>query len=599
MQNIKTFFVMFGQLMSILNGKQKRQAAIIVFMSMISALLETLGVSVIIPFILAMMDPKAVMSNEYVLQLCSILNITDASQVLLLTALAIIVVYIAKNGFILLTNYVQAKFRNRLECDLSVLMLRSYIYKPYSFHINTNSAEIMRGITTDTAGVATIVDGFCALLNEGLTCILIGIVLIYLSPVMALGLIGIAGITALLIVIGFRKRISVCGVRCREAFAERYQHAYQAMGGIKDINVMQRQEFFLDKFVVSASKACDNNTQYLCISKMPSRVIETVFISALILLVYVCVGISGNTTQMIAQFGTLAMAAVRILPSVSNIANSMNSLVYNRLTLESACNNINSSRSEMARELIAATTSSESKDNVSLKEKVVIDSIDWKYEEGLKNVINQLSLEINKGESIALIGESGAGKTTLVDIVLGLFKPQKGTIKVDGEDIFLIPYIWSKMIGYVPQTVFLLDDTIRNNILFGIPLEEAEDTLVWEALEKAQLKEMIEALPEGLDTVLGERGVKISGGQRQRIAIARAMYYDPDILVLDEATSALDSDTENAVMESIDALHGKKTLIIVAHRLTTIKKCDRIYEVAGGKAVVRNKADVLSKGVEK
>lgn len=596
MQNIKTFFVMFRQLMSILNKKQKRQAIGIVFMSMISALLETLGVSVIIPFILAMMNPQSLMDNHYVSVFCDAINIHDASEVLLLTAFAIILVYIVKNSFILLTNYVQAKFRNRLECDLSVLMLRSYIYKPYIFHINTNSAEVMRGITTDTAGVATIVDGFCSLINEGLTCLLIGVFLIYLSPLLAFGLVGIAAITALIIVVGFRKRISNCGMQCREAFAERYQHAYQAIGGIKDIHVMQRHESFIERFVFSAKKACENNTQYLCISKMPSRIIETVFISTLILLVYICIGISGDMVEMIAQFGTLAMAAVRILPSISNITNAMNSLVYNRLTLESASKNIVTSRKESrgTENRLEDTTTADGK----LKETIQIMDIDWKYSAELKNVIQNLSLTINKGESIALIGESGAGKTTLVDIILGLFEPQDGTINVDGINIFSAPHMWAKMIGYVPQTVFLLDDTIRNNILFGVPSQEADDELIWKALEKAQLKEMVVSLPEGLDTILGERGVKISGGQRQRIAIARALYYNPDILVLDEATSALDSETENAVMESIDALQGEKTLIIVAHRLTTIKKCDKIYEIIDGKAVLRNKEDIFGESVE-
>ena len=220
--------------------------------------------------------------------------------------------------------------------------------------------------------------------------------------------------------------------------------------------------------------------------------------------------------------------------------------------------------------------------------------ISWKYNEDGSNIIKELSLSIDKGESVALIGESGAGKTTLVDILLGLFRPQSGEILADGKNIFDMSITWAKMIGYVPQTVFLLDDTIRNNILFGVPQEECSEEKIWAALQKAQLKSLVESMPDGLDTILGERGVKISGGQRQRIAIARALYYNPDILVFDEATSALDSDTERAVMESIDALQGIKTLIIVAHRLTTIKKCDKIYEIVNGKAVLKDKAEVFA-----
>ena len=596
MQNIRTFGVMLGQLMSILNKKQKRQAVGIAFMSMISAMLETLGISVVIPFVLAMLEPESLMENKYVRLIVDALGIEQISQVLLLAAFAIILVYILKNLFILLVllvNYAQAIFRNRLERDLSIIMLRSYLYKPYLYHINTNSSEIMRGITGDTAGVATIVDAFSTLINEVLTCILIGIVLIWLNPLLAIGLIAIAGITALIMVIGLRKRIGECGRLCRDAFAERYQHAYQAIGGIKDVHVMQRQDAFLDKFILSADKACENNTQYLCMAKMPSRMIEVVFISSLILLVYVCLGVSGNTTSMIAQFGTLAVAAVRILPSISNIANAMNSLVYNRLTLEAACTNINASKKEIT--MLEDSKRNDGEEKIAhLTKGIEFRKISWKYNKDGSNIIKELSLSIDKGESVALIGESGAGKTTLVDILLGLFRPQSGEILADGKNIFEMPITWAKMIGYVPQTVFLLDDTIRNNILFGVPEEECSEEKIWAALQKAQLKSLVESMPDGLDTILGERGVKISGGQRQRIAIARALYYNPDILVFDEATSALDSDTERAVMESIDALQGIKTLIIVAHRLTTIKKCDKIYEIVNGKAVLKDKAEVFA-----
>ena len=590
MQNIKTFFTMLKQLMSILNEKQKRQAIGIALMSMISALLETLGISVVIPFVLAMLEPESLMNNKYVRIIIDTLGIKDISRVLLLAAVAIILVYVLKNLFILLVNYAQAIFRNCLERDLSIIMLRSYLYKPYIYHINTNSSEIMRGITGDTAGVATIVDAFSTLINEVLTCVLIGIVLVWLNPLLAIGLIAIAGITALIMVVGLRKRIAECGKHCRDAFAERYQNAYQAIGGIKDVHVMQRQEAFLEKFIMSAEKACKNNTQYLCMAKMPSRMIEVVFISSLILLVYICLGVSGSSTSMIAQFGTLAVAAVRILPSISNIANAMNSLVYNRLTLESACTNINTSKKDI--ELLEKSSVEEMGD-VRLLQGIEFSNINWKYNEEGVNIIKDLSFCISKGESVALIGESGAGKTTLVDILLGLFRPQSGEVLADGKNVFDMPVAWAKMIGYVPQTVFLLDDTIRNNILFGIPEEDYSEEKIWEALQKAQLKSLVETMPDGLDTVLGERGVKISGGQRQRIAIARALYYDPDILVFDEATSALDSETERAVMEAIDALQGIKTLIIVAHRLTTIRKCDKIYEIIDGKAVLQNKEIVF------
>lgn len=591
MQNIKTFGRMLCQLMQILNKKQKRKAVGVAFMSMIVAMLETLGISVVIPFILAMLQPETLMSYDVIARVMDLLGMSGSKDVLILTACLIIFVYLFKNLFILLFNFIQSNFRNALERDLSVLMLKSYIYKPYSYHLNTNSAEIMRGITGDISSVATIVDGYCSLMTEGLTCILIGVVLIIMNPFMAISLLALIGLTAILIVLGLRKKTADCGKGCREAFARRYQYAYQTINGIKEIDVMKRQENFLDYYKSASEKACRYNTKYLWISKFPSRAIEVIFISGLLGLV--CIMLEKNTdmTVLVAQFGALAVASVRILPSVSTLAGSLTSLVYNRPALESAYTNIQSARTQIQEQSIPAAATEGGK--AFLKE-LDISHISWQYTENLPLILKDLSLQIHRGESVGLIGESGAGKTTLADIMLGLFHPQKGTIRVDGKDIFEPATNWSKMIGYVPQSVFLIDDTVRNNILFGIPQKDADEERIMEAVRQAQLTHMVEELPKGLNTVLGERGVKISGGQRQRIAIARALYYNPDILVLDEATSALDTETETAVMESIEALQGHKTLIIVAHRLTTIAKCDKIYEVKNGQAIERAKEELFS-----
>ena len=228
---------------------------------------------------------------------------------------------------------------------------------------------------------------------------------------------------------------------------------------------------------------------------------------------------------------------------------------------------------------------------IEFQEVVSVENIVWQYEGQTKPVLTDVSLCIHKGESVALIGASGSGKTTLSDILLGLLAPEKGSIYMDGIDIYTIPKIWARIVGYVPQSVFLIDDTIRNNVAFG--LRDVDDSDIWKALEQAQLKAFVETLPAGLDTIVGDRGIKFSGGQRQRVAIARALFNKPEILILDEATAALDNETEKAVMESIDALQGQITMVIVAHRLTTIRNCDSIYEVKEGKAIRRDKSEVF------
>lgn len=589
MKNFKTLITMFQKVIYIFNKSQRKKSVGLFFSMMFVSILETLGVSVVIPFILAILTPDDLLNNEYILIVRKYIPINTYQSVIIFTAVAIIVVYIVKNAFILLSNYFQLRFRNGLERDLSCMMLDSYMERPYSFFLNTNSAEILRGVNNDIVAVAQVVDNFFVLLSEGITCLLIGTFLITLSPVMAVGIIGVIGICALGIVLIFKKKTAVCGDRCREIFALRTQYAYQAVNGIKEITVMQRRKYFTDQYRKVSDEASKNNTTYLFISKMPSRVIETVFIGGLLGLASFCMNLTADTTDFITQIGALAVASVRMLPAISNITGSVNMLVYYRPSLEAAHDNVKEVR-EYKKEL---ETIVDSTGSYSFQQNLSINDITWRYESSNKDVLKNLNLKIEKGEAVAFIGESGAGKTTLADVILGLFHPQKGSIVMDGVDITTIPLQWSKIIGYVPQSVFLIDDTLRNNVSFGIPEEEIDDELIWQALEQAQLKEFVEKLPNGLDTMVGERGVKFSGGQRQRVAIARALYYNPDILVLDEATSALDAETETAVMEAIEALQGIKTLIIVAHRLSTIRNCNRIVEIKEGQAFLKDKKELF------
>ncbi len=593
-QNLQTFKRMFGYLVQILNKKQKQQGVLLFFMLLGVSLLEMLGVSIIIPFIIAMLEPDVLMQNKYVKAVAVILHIQNENQIVYLVAGLIILVYIIKNGMILLVNYYQTNYRNTLEKDLSVHMLSSYMKRPYTYFLDINSSEIMRGVTSDISGIATILDSFSGFLAEAMTCVLIGAFVIYLNPFIAFYLLAIAAATALLIILVFKKKISVCGVETRGAFAERYQHAYQAVTGIKEITVMQRRDSFVNQYERASEKARKYNNIYLFINKMPSRLVETIFLGSLVVLV--CISMQGaqSQTDFISVLGTLAVAAVRILPSISSIATYINGLVYNRPALENAYANIMEARKyDPSAKQFEAIRVMEDGESASLQDVINIENVFWKYKPNLPYVLKNLSLEIHKGEAVAFIGNSGAGKTTLADVILGLLKPEKGQVLVDGRNVFEMLPQWARMVGYVPQSVFIIDDTIRNNIAFGIPTEEQDEEKVWHALEQAQLRDVVEQLELGLDMIVGERGIKFSGGQRQRIAIARALYYNPDILILDEATSALDTETENAVMESIEALRGSKTLIIIAHRLSTIRKCDKIYEVKDGEIIIRDKKEVL------
>lgn len=595
MQNIRTFFRMLHQITYILDNKQKKQFIFLVAGSILAAMLETLGVSVIIPYIMVMLSPNEFMQNQYVKVFIEILGLTEYRQLLLTVAIAIILVYILKSGIVLLINFFQAKFRNGLERDLSNKMLESYLYQDYLFHINTNSSEVVRGVHSDISGVASVVESFSSMASEGLTTLLIGIFLIYINPAMAIILLALAGLTSLGIVIVFKKRVNLSGEKCRNAFQKKIQYIQQSENGIKDIIVKQKYSYFTEQFKKYSEQACYYNTVYLTIAKVPSRLIEVIFIAGLLLTSIFCIGRGGDASLYVTQLGAFAVAAVRILPSISSMAVYMNNLIYFRPTVEATYQSFldgvgssyGQSDSLQSKEMIQGDLS-------EFKDRICIENIRWKYAEHLDYILEDVSLEVRKGEAIGIIGSSGAGKTTLIDILLGLLKPESGIITIDGKNIFENPVMWAEKVGYVPQSLFLLDDTIRKNIAFGVPEEEIDEARIQEVLDEAQLRSMVEHLPEGLDTELGEQGLKISGGQRQRIAIARALYFDPDILILDEATSALDQEVESAVMNAVDALHGRKTLVIVAHRLSTIRKCDKIYEVKNKKILLRNKEEVLN-----
>ncbi len=348
-------------------------------------------------------------------------------------------------------------------------------------------------------------------------------------------------------------------------------------------------------------EVCDQSRRvqrtYSVLSTSPDRIVEGVCISGIIGIV--CIRIVNDSTNMIEfipKLATFAMAAFKILPSIGKIANRMAGIIYARPGLLSVYQNMVKSNqySEQMQQYIGnRQINTEQLEKLEFRGNLSINHVFWQYENQKAPVLTDVHLTVHKGESIAFIGASGAGKTTLSDIILGLLHPTVGTVEMDGIDVYSIPIQWAHIVGYVPQSIFLMDDTVRNNIAFGMPAETIEDEYIWNALEKAQMKEFVENLPYGLDTIVGEWGVKLSGGQRQRIAFARALYNKPEILILDEATAALDNETETAVMESIDALQGHITMIIVAHRLTTIRNCDRIYEIKDGVAVERNKNEIF------
>lgn len=569
----------------ILTPNQKKWGVVVFFLSLFGAVAETLGVSVILPLVQVMLEPEQLMEIEIVNEICTRVGITSSGGLLFLVAMGVIVVYVAKNLYLCFLSYARVKYSTKIQRELSLRMLHSYMKRGYSYFRTTNTSNLLRGISGAVTGVYTVVYQFMRIMTEVLTILCIFVYIVYTDWKMAFSMMVLIGACLVVILYVFKGIMQKAGEVYYESLGEVNKWSLQLFSGIKEVLVLNRKKFFMDNYEASYNVQQKGMVKQTVAAEIPAYVIEGTCVVGIILAVCVRVGVMEDPASYIPQLAAFAMAAFRLLPSVGRISSSFNNCMFWLPAIPEVYENIlEAQRYDEACEKEAAQTG-ETDEEVSFEKELKIDDIVWRYPDGQENVLDHISFSIKKGESVAFVGPSGAGKSTLADIILGLFEPQKGAILIDGKKISHNRKAMAKMISFVPQSVYLIDDTVRRNIAFGIGDDEIDEAAVEKALEQAQMKEFIHSLPAGLDTLVGERGVRFSGGQAQRLAIARALYTDPDILVLDEATSALDTETETAVMEAIDALQGQKTLIIIAHRLTTIKNCDKIFEIAGGKAV--------------
>lgn len=592
MSHIKVLFQMYSEMMYVLDKRQKLKCIRTFIIILLGSVFEMLSISVLLPFLQAIVNPAQLRQQKYISQMVNFLNLNSDISLLVFLGLLILMVYVVKNLFLIYVSYAQNELSTSIHRDLATLMMRSYLKRPYTFFVETSSADVLRGVGGDIAGVYNIISTSFTLLTNTITSMFIVVYLIITDAVMAVGFILLGAACVIGIALCFKGAVAQMGRKQRQATRGINRSALQVFAGIKDIIVMQRQKYFEEDFDSVTNQKREIDLTYNVISALPIRIIEAVSIGGMMGIV--CIRLVGGVEigEFIPTLGIFAVAAFKILPYMGGISSGISNLIFYKPTLDEAYKNIHEAR-ELEKKLAKHENVLLEKQKDSFEESIEIKDIFWKYENSEEIILKDLSLKIKKGESIALIGNSGAGKSTLADVVLGLLHPEKGSVLVDGVDIFSIPKSWAKMIGYVPQSVYLMDDTIKKNIAFGIPENEVDEKKIWEALDQAQLGDFVRQLHMGIETHVGERGIKFSGGQRQRVAIARALYYNPEILVLDEATSALDKGTETAVMEAVDALHGHKTLIIIAHRITTIRNCDKIYEIADGRAVIRDKEEVL------
>ncbi len=547
----------------------------------IGGFLETVSVSGVLPVVWVIIDPVKAQENKYIRLAMDSLDIDSIERFIIPLLSTLIVLYVLKNIFLLFLANVQNKFiafnRNKLISQV----LREFLNRPYEFYLDADIPTVFRLTDSDIPNVFNILMAMISLVSELIVFVLLCIVMIAADWKLLLFLIVVFGILSILILKVLKPRLSRLGAKNLAIQSRIAKWRIQAIYGIKDVKVLHRESFFADNYESSGKVGAGYAKRHAVLNNVPRLLIETVFMASILIYIIIYISIGKDASALVPMLTAFGVAAIRMMPSVNRINTYMADISYFRPCLDYVYENMNIN--EISRRNNQTLKPVDASKTMQLRDKIELKNIVYAYPNTDKLIFDRANMMVPYGKSVGIMGPSGAGKSTIVDILLGLLKIQEGSILCDGVDIFDNYPAWLAQIGYIPQSIYLVDEPVRNNIAFGIADDEIDDARIWDALEEAQLADFIKGLPEGLDTTIGDRGVRLSGGQRQRLGIARALYYNPEILVFDEATSALDNETETAVMEAINSFHGRKTMIIIAHRLNTIEKCDIIYKVDEGK----------------
>ena len=565
--------------------KQKRQLVGLGVLILIGGLLETLGVGMLLPVVEVIMNPEAVMENELVAKVAEILDIHSSGQMIITMLGALIALYVIKNVYLLFQVYVQNTFVTRNRNRMISRVMREFLNRPYEEYLGADIPTVFRLTDSDIPNAFQLILVMIQMVTEVVVAVSLCIVLVIESPAMSFFIFVIFLGMTLIITKVLKPRLNAIGHKNQNIQSRIAKWRIQSIYGLKDVKVLHREEFFVRNYYESGAVGANVARNYAVLNNTPRLLIETIFMAAMLLYIMIYIVRGGDIAVLVPHLSAFAVAAIRVLPGTNRINTYLSEIAYAQPCLDYLYDNLNESMKMDVNGSVTGLTDEGKPElpGLELQDKIVMDHITYTYPNTVKNIFTDAHMEVKKGQSVGIMVPSGAGKSTIVDILLGLLRVQEGTITCDGRDIFDNYPAWLAKIGYIPQSIYLIDESIRDNIAFGIDADRIDDNRIWEVLEEAQLKEFVEELPEGLDTTIGDRGVRISGGQRQRLGIARALYHNPEILVFDEATSAIDTDTEKAVMDAINSFHGRKTMVIIAHRLNTIAKCDVIYKVEDGK----------------
>ncbi len=572
---------LFEKIGYIFDKRQKGQLVLLAVLILIGGVFETLGVSMMVPVVSTILVPESLHEfidrHEPVKEIISALRLDSDTKIACSLLVLMIALFVIKNAYLLFLIHRQNTFVARARNDMISRVMREFLNRPYEDYLGADIPTVFRITDSDIPRVFSLVLALLSLSTELVVSTFLGIVLLFVNWQMTVLMILVLLVMTFISAKVLKPRLNEIGRRNQETQSRIARWRLQAIYGLKDVKVLNRQDFYIRNYYESGRVGANIARDYAVLNSVPRLMIEIVFMATVLMFILVYILRGGDATLLIPQLTAFGVAAVRIMPSVNRINTYITEIAYEQYSLDYVYENL--TESMKTDKAMRAERAAIAGPELHLEDKIELKDITFAYPDADRNIFTKANMVVPKGKSVGIMGPSGAGKSTIVDVLLGLLHVQGGEILCDGANIFSNYDSWLAQIGYIPQSIYLVDETIRENIAFGIDADQIDEKRIWEVMEEAQLADFVRMLPDGLDTTIGDRGVRLSGGQRQRIGIARALYHNPEILVFDEATSALDNETEAAVMEAINGFHGKKTMVIIAHRLNTIANCDIIYEV--------------------
>lgn len=569
---------MIRKLMEVFDRGQKVHLCLLGIMIFIGGIVEILGVSAMVPAIGVILDQDSLQKYEIVGKVMGILHMETMQTFAIFLLGMLIVVYALKCIYTVWLTYEQNRFITVNKNKMISQVLREFLNRPYEFYLDADIPTVFRMTDSDIPNLFQLMMVILQISSEVVVFLFLSAVLVVTDWKLAVLMVCVFGVVTFLMNKVMKPRLNALGKENQEIQSRIAKWRIQAIYGIKDVKVLHREEFFAYNYENTGKYGAGLSQKYAVMNSIPRNLIETVFIGCLVGYIMVYIASGNEMGRLVTGLAVYGVTAIRLMPCINRINTYLTEIAYHQPCLDYVYENMCVNKRSMEENRHLQTGDYQKK--MGIHDKIELENITFAYPNTEKKIFEHAHMVIPYGKSVGIMGASGAGKSTIVDIILGLLHVQEGKIKCDGRDIFECYASWLAQVGYIPQSIYLIDESIRENIGFGIAVKDIDEDRVWETLEEAQLKEFVESLPDGLDTKVGDRGVRLSGGQRQRIGIARALYHNPEILVFDEATSALDNETEAALMDAINSFHGKKTMIIIAHRLNTIENCDIIYRVS-------------------